>query len=279
MAIITVSRGSLGLGMALAERLADTLGYPCLGRDVAREVAEKYGIPHDLVRKKIEESPTFWERLTAERTRYVVAMQGVLAERAREGALVYHGYAGHLLLKGMPALLRVRVIAPMEVRIPLAMEEQNLDADAAAAHIRKVDEARARWAKVVFGVDWQNPELYDMVLNLGVISVESACETVATVARRPEFAVTDAVRRRLEDFCLASRVRLLLVTDAATRAMNLEVDVRDGIAFVRGNVPQDPRYVDAEARFRKQLQDLVMSAEGIKHVSFGIHALPPPLTE
>ncbi len=275
MAIITISRGSLGLGVALAKCLADELGYPCLGRELAREVAEKYGIQDQLMTKKIEEIPSLWERLTSERTAYVVAMQEALAERSLDGNMVYHGFVGHLLLKDLPALLRVRVIAPMEVRIPLAIAEQGLDAAAAETHIKKMDEVRARWTKFVFGVDWKDPELYDLVLNLGDISVEAACEVVAGLARRPEFAVTDSTRARLKDFLLATRIRLLLVTNPDTRSLDLEVEVREGIAFLKGAIPQDPRYPDGGARFKKQLQSMVMSVEGIKHATMGVEPLAP----
>ncbi len=275
MAIITISRGSLGLGVALAECLAGELGYPCLGRELAREVADKYGIQDQLMSKKIEEVPSLWERLTSERTAYVVAMQEALVERSLDGNMVYHGFAGHLLLKDLPALLRVRVIAPMEVRIPLAMAEQGLDAAAAEAHIQKMDEVRARWTRFVFGVDWKDPQLYDLVLNLGDISVEAACGAVATLARRPEFAVTDAARARLMDFLLAARVRLILVTNPGTKSLDLKVEVRDGIAFLSGAIPQDPRYPDGGARFKRQLQDMIMSVEGIKHATLGVEPLTP----
>ena len=45
MAIIMISRGTLSGGKAVAERVADRLGYPCLSREeTVREVIEKYGI-------------------------------------------------------------------------------------------------------------------------------------------------------------------------------------------------------------------------------------------
>jgi cytidylate kinase len=276
VAIITISRGSLGLGVALAECLAKELGYPCLGREVAREVAEKCGIQPELMNKKIEEIPSLWERLTSERTAYVVAMQELLAERILDGNLVYHGFAGHLLLKGLPALLRIRVIAPMEVRIPLAMAEQNMDAAAAEAHIKKMDDVRARWTKFVFGVDWQDPRLYDLVLNLGDISVAAACDSMTILATRPELAVTDAARARFRDFALAAKIRLILVTNRDTRSLNLEVAVRDEIAFLKGAIPQDPRYPDGGARFKRQLLDMVMSVDGVKHLTLGVEPLAPP---
>jgi len=270
MAIITVSRGSLGLGAALAEKVAGVLGYPCMGREVALGAAEKLGIEPELMRKKVEESPSLWQRMTAERAVYVVAMQALLAERAAEGRLVYHGYSGHLLLRGMPALLRVRVIAPMEVRVPRIMKEQGLKEAGAQAYIRKVDEARARWTKFVFGVDWQDPSLYDLVLNLGAISVDSACEALAALALRPEFAVDGPALDRLRDYALASRIRLALATSPLTRTWNLEVEVKDRIATIRGTIPRDPRYADSETRFKKTLTDMVLAIEGVNHVTLGV---------
>jgi len=274
MAIITVSRGSLGLGASLAEKLAGVLGYPCLGREVALEVAEKVGISPALMMKKVEESPNLWERMTTERRAYVIAMQVALSERAMGGQLVYHGYAGNLLLKGMPALLKVRVIAPMEIRVPMVMEERHLGPEEAEAHIKEMDDTRARWTKFVFGVDWRDPSLYDLVLNLGVISVGTACEALAGIARGPELAVDEAVLIKLRDFALAARVRLALVTSHLSGAANLEVEVQDGIAFIQGDIPKDPRYADSEARFTRALTDLVLSIKGVKHLTLGVRVLP-----
>ena len=274
MAIITVSRGSLGLGASLAEKLAGALGYPCLGREVALEVAEKVGISPALMMKKVEESPNLWERMTTERRAYVVAMQVALSERAMGGQLVYHGYSGNLLLKGMPALLRVRVIAPMEVRVPMVMEERHLEPEAAEAYIHKMDNERARWTKFVFGVDWRDPSLYDLVLNLGVISLGTACEAMAGIARSAELAVDEAVLAKMRDFALASRIRLALVTSHLSGAADLDVEVQDGIAFIRGDIPRDPRYADSEARFTKALTDLVLSIKGVKHLTLGVRSLP-----
>lgn len=274
MAIITISRGSLGLGAALAEKLAGVLGYPCLGREVAREAAEKLGISPELMMKKVEESPSLWQRMTAERTVYVVAMQALLSERAAEGHLVYHGYSGHLLLRGMPALLKVRVIAPMEVRVPMVMKEQHLEKAAAEAHIRKMDDVRARWTKFVFGVDWQDPALYDLVLNLGAISIDSACEALAGLARSPEFVADASALDRVRDFALASRIRLTLATSPLTRTWNLEVEVKDRIASIRGTIPKDPRYADSEKRFKKAISDMILSIEGVSHVTLGVDTQP-----
>jgi hypothetical protein len=39
-------------------------------------------------------------------------MQAALADHVLKGDFVYHSWAGHLLLKGVPAMLEVRTVAP-----------------------------------------------------------------------------------------------------------------------------------------------------------------------
>jgi hypothetical protein len=69
-------------------------------------------------------------------------------------------------------------------------------------------------------------------------------------------------------------VRLALITSHLSGAANLEVEVQDGIAFIQGDIPRDPRYADSEARFKRALTDMVLSVEGVKHLTLGVRALP-----
>ncbi len=102
MSIITISRGSMSGGQALAECLAGALGSPCVGREIVVEAAAKVGVPEKILAEKLERGPGVWDRLTLPRRMYVAAVQEALAEHAVKGDLVYHGYAGHLLLRGVP---------------------------------------------------------------------------------------------------------------------------------------------------------------------------------
>ena len=49
MAVITISRGTLSGGEALAEKLADRLSIPAISREVIREAASRYGIAENLL--------------------------------------------------------------------------------------------------------------------------------------------------------------------------------------------------------------------------------------
>jgi len=167
MAIITISRGTFSGGLMLAEDLAEKLGYKDIGREEIIETAsKKYGIPEEKLFNAVVKGPSAFQRFTYEREQYLAYFQAVLCEHAKPDNMVYHGNTGHFLLKGVPHVLRVRIVAPMELRIKFVMDRQELSRHDAIKYIEKVDKQRIKWTKFLYGVDWRSPELYDIVFNL-----------------------------------------------------------------------------------------------------------------
>ena len=122
MSIITISRGSYSRGRDVAEKLARELGYDCVSREVVLEASEQFDIPEIQLIHAIEDAPSFLDRLTRGKERYVSYVRAALLKRVQRGNLVYHGFAGHLLLREAPTVLKVRVIAAMEGRYPIGRE-------------------------------------------------------------------------------------------------------------------------------------------------------------
>ena len=91
--------------MEFAQCLAARLHCACLAREVLVQAAERIGVPEETLLAKFEKSAGVWERLTANRRLYVIAVQSALADACASGALVYHGHAGHLLLRGISHVL------------------------------------------------------------------------------------------------------------------------------------------------------------------------------
>jgi cytidylate kinase len=237
VAIITICRGTRSGGQALAECVADRLGYPVLGREILQEAAAELGVSEALLTQRMQEAPRLWDRHAAIRRVYVVGVQAALAERVVDGNLAYHGLAGQLLLKGLPAVLRVRLIAPLEARLRVLMEQDEMGRGAAEEFVQRQDALRARWVRMMYGEDITDPRLYDMVMNLETMSVPVACNLLEATLTQPDFDVTDAVRETLVDFRLACRVKLALVRSSDTRALGLEVEARGGVVEVAGSAP------------------------------------------
>lgn len=208
MSVVTISRGTMSGGRALAECLAERLGASCLGREILIDAAARMGVSHDLLRAKMEKSPGLLEIFSSERRTYLLAVKAALADRVLAGNLVYHGQAGHLLLRGLPGVLRIRLIAAMPSRIHAIMERDAVSREEAESRIRRLDLERARWTHFMYGVEIGDPGLYDLVVNLEVLTIASACEVVLHALTRPEFSITDGVLARLRNFAAGCRTEL-----------------------------------------------------------------------
>lgn len=267
MAIVTISRGSMSGGEAFANCLTSRLGYPVLGREVLVAAAERLGVTEDVLREKIQTSTGVFENLITNRHVYLVALQSALADQCVSGDLIYHGHAGHLLLKDVPNVLRVRLIAPMAMRIRAVMDQQGLSAEAAEEYIRYVDQERIEWTKFVYGVDWRDPRNYDIVINLRRVSLSSACAMVAGVLQTPAYATTEEVKKRLRDFALACKVKVALVAKPICQSCRFDVHADDGIVEVLWQRdPGEAASKSTEAIERKARQ-VAQAVEGVKKVT------------
>ncbi|MGD8697780.1 MAG: cytidylate kinase-like family protein [Gemmatimonadales bacterium] len=212
MPIITISRGTLSGGRKTAECLAGMLGYPSLGREILQEAARKVGVPVEDLTGKLEAPPSLFARLTQERKNYLLAVQTVLAEHCTTGDLIYHGLSGQFLLKDLPGVLKVRLVAPLEMRVQaLTSAHHGMTSKAAEDFIRNVDEERRRWVRMMYGAEVEDTSHYDITVNLAWISIETACVIIAEAANQPQYAVTKDVKKRLEEFATVCREQLLQV--------------------------------------------------------------------
>lgn len=274
MAIITISRGTMSGGSELAMCLAGSLGYPSLAREVLVEAAAKLGVSEETLRGKILKEVGFWERFSDDRRLYMIALQSALAEQCLSGDLVYHGHAGHLLLKGLPNVLRVRLIAPMEVRILRVMQRDNLSHEAALNFINTQDKIRVQWCRYVYDVDWGDPLIYDMVLNLEHITPPVACGMIAAAVKLPEMVTTDQVRRKLANFALSCRVKLALAVNHSTRNIVFRVRAEDGRVEVFSEEASGGVLVRPTGPSREDIAQMVRAVDGVKEASISLHRFP-----
>ena len=276
MPIITIARGSLWGGQAVADMIAQELGCPCIGREALMGEALNLTSATGGPMEDPSQISALWDRLSWDRGTYLSALQAALASHAVSGNLVYHGLAGHLLLRHIPRILRVRIIAPLEARIEIVARKENVGREEAEAYIRKVDEEWRRWTRFVFDVDWHDPSLYDLVVNLEKLDVGGACATILEAVKRPEFEITDEIREQIQDLALASRVKLVLAMVPASMDMKLEVSAKRGEVMLKGQAPADlPPYVIARAE--GFLAAVVGQTQGVLSVAMDLSQSPDAL--
>lgn len=235
MAIITISRGTFSGGKTLAECLGNQLGYPVLSReDTVAEASGTYGISEEEVSSALAEPPTFWQQVPGKRLAYLKCITAVLLQHAERGNLVYHGNAGHLLVGGISHVLRIRVIAHMDFRIQAAMRQMNCGREEAVSYIEKIDKKRQKWTYFLYGVQWDDPFLYDAVLSLERMGIDSACMTISHMVEMEDFKVTPASEKAQQDLLLSSKVWIALAKDKRTKAAFVNVLADQGKVAIRG---------------------------------------------
>jgi cytidylate kinase len=258
MPIITISRGSGSGGRSLAERLAVRLGYELLSREEVVQQAASYGASEQELGEAILKPPGFWDRFRHQRQRYLAFVQAALCERADRDNLVYHGNAGQLLLRGVSHVVCLRLISPLAFRVEMVMKREGLDRKEAERIIERVDRQRQQWTHFLYGVDWLDPTLYDLVINLRTLDLEGAVEVAAAVTGREEFAPTEQSRRAMSDLSLASRVQAAIAADTKTASASVEVraDSASGRVSIRGRV-RPTRQAEAVVRVASQVQGVL----------------------
>ena len=235
MAIIMISRSTLSGGKALAEHVADRLGYPCLSREeTVREAVVKYGISEKELTAAMNEPPPFWQQVHGRRISYIRVFSAVLMEHIRGENLVYHGHVAHLMLAPVSHILRVRVIADMEFRIKGAMARKNFSREEAIAFIQKIDKQRDQWTRFLYGVEWKDASIYDVLFNLERMGIDVAGDAIVHMAKMDAFKPTPQSQKALDDLILSSRVWSALVINGQMKGTSLTVTADAGKVTICG---------------------------------------------
>jgi cytidylate kinase len=236
MAIITISRGSASGGRSLAQGLAERLDYALVSReDIIRE-ASASGVSESELHEALLKPVRFWDRFGHERRRYLAFVQQALCERVAGDRIIYHGNAGHLLLRGVAHVLCVRLIVPLEYRIGVVMQRQGLSERDAFRHIEDMDQQRRNWTRFLYGVDWLDPGLYDLTINLQTLTASGAADIVASAAQRPEYQPTPESRTAMANLLIASRVRAALAAHPETASADVDVRAEGDVVHLHGKV-------------------------------------------
>ncbi len=186
---ICLSREIGAGGADLGRKLAEKHGWPVFDREVLHFMAGD-DQSRENIYTSMDEHDLSWleEMLRAvlqpdfEKNDYLRQLGKTILSLARQGPAVFIGRgADHLLPRD--AGLRVRIIAPLEQRIRTLMQRQSLTEQEAQREIDNLEHERTRFIHKHFRVDVADPHNYDLVLNLAVLSDDSAIDLIDSARR------------------------------------------------------------------------------------------------
>jgi cytidylate kinase len=198
MAAVTVSRQLGSLGFEVAQTAADLLGYRLVWRDLINQAARIAGSPEaalaaidDLGLLGICPSPEACQA-------YRQAVQQIMQEHAIQGNVVIIGRAGQMILSGWPEVLHVRVIAPRPLRIERLAARQEISLESALAQVEASDRHRRSYLKRFYNVQWDDPNLYDLVINTAHLAPIAAAQLITQTLTNPLFSSHESASPRHE---------------------------------------------------------------------------------
>lgn len=235
MAIITISREVGSLGTEIAKKIKDDIGLKFLDKEVLeKELVSHYGISEKKVELYDEKSPSFWD-FSSDKRRYLHFMKSAMYEFARNGSCIIMGRGGQVLFKGFADTLHIRIFAPYELRIERIMKRYKCKETMAEQIIRHSDHDRAGFHKFFFNIDWNDQQLYDLMINTSTVTVDAAVrmikdvvETTKILKRKPD------ENEKLTDICLSQDVVAKIKYAEKIDVQFFEVIVAKGTVTLKG---------------------------------------------
>jgi len=104
--------------------------------DLQREAASRYQVDAEQLRVFDTREPHFWDWLTTDTTRLLTYFHAVILKHLAEDQVVLVSHAMPMWVpKSVGHVLRVRTVAPIEVRVKRVMDEERLSAGQAEHRI------------------------------------------------------------------------------------------------------------------------------------------------
>ena len=203
MRAITISREYGSGGGEIAARLAKRLGWQLIDHEVVVRVAEMLQVSEEEAEEHDESVESLATRilkslrlihptmpvtieipLTMDSRAFYAARSQVIEGAIATGHVVIVGRGAQAHLAQRRDVLHVRIVAPLELRIAYVMSREGLDRATAQARILQKDQERARYLEMFYHQRPSDPHLYDLVLNTGILDLESAVDVIAIVLER-----------------------------------------------------------------------------------------------
>jgi cytidylate kinase len=175
--VITVTGEYGSLGDTVANEVAQQLGFPVYDRQVIEMISQKAHVDATVVEEMEHHDRSYLQSLfddvvhaeALEPASYCRRLHEVVGLIAAQGSSVILGRGANVIL-GAKRSLRVRCVAPPELRVTRIAEHLGVDPHKAMRISAEEDERRVRWVRSTVGGDIRDPTRYDLVLNTAFMS-------------------------------------------------------------------------------------------------------------
>jgi cytidylate kinase len=193
MAVITISRQFGSGGRTLGKKIAEKLNYPFADNEIIQMVAKEANVSPQWVENIEKEAGTKLSRILSKMVSqkwidrvladergyidekiYLDYLVLIIAKIADEGDVVILGRGSQYILNDHPDAYHILLIDEKESRVNFMEKHYNLSKKKASQVVNFEDRRRVSLYKKLGKIDYDNPTLYHLVLNMNRIDMDTA---------------------------------------------------------------------------------------------------------
>lgn len=204
MAVFTVSRQFGAGGRTLGKMIADKLGYLFADSEIIQMIAEAANVSpnfvetvemeagtkihkviNKMVAKGLVDRILKGERGYIDEQLYIDYLVVIIAQVAEEGNVVILGRGSQYILNDLPDAYHILLIDEFENRVKFIEEHYNVSHKRAITKVNSEDKRRINLYHKLHKSDYDNPNLYHLVLNMSKIDLDTALKIACSMLERP----------------------------------------------------------------------------------------------
>jgi cytidylate kinase len=191
---VTISRQAGCGALAVAEKLArylqehspkNPVPWTVFDRNLMEKVLEDHDLPTRLAQFLPKDRVSYLEDIMTDLLQAYPSSQTVVRQitetilkLASLGNVILIGRGGNVITARLPNIFHVRLVAPLEERVDHSYESYGMTKTEARKFCLREDLGRERYLKKYFNADINDPLLYHLVINTGLIGSDDTAKLI-----------------------------------------------------------------------------------------------------
>jgi cytidylate kinase len=203
MAVITISRQFGAGGKTIGQKVAGALGYTFIDEDIIQIIAEKAKVSPGWVESVEKEAGGRLSRIVTKMVSrplidrvlkdekgyideqiYIDYLVVIIAQMAEDGNVVFLDRGSQYILNDFPEAFHILLINTFANRIKFMMNNYDLSQNRATHIVKTEEKRRMNLYRKIGKQDYDQPELYHLVINMARVDLEEAIQLILHLVQR-----------------------------------------------------------------------------------------------
>lgn len=206
----------------IAEKTAFKLGYPLVTMtDLVKAAAKEGNVTESELSGALTDITLVHQLFRKRKMKLVSLLELALCEFMREKPIVFSGYVGYPIFQEISHVLQVLVLGhPDDAggRTGGKGSEKELFSD----------DKILKWFKKIYQVDMEDPNLYDLSINMWHMDESEAADIIINTLKQPRFKPMTYSKKVMKDLQLAFHIKTKLIE----KMPDVAVKSHDGTVYV-----------------------------------------------